>query len=96
MINASTGNVILLGGNGNAGWNSDAGLVTNAEFNLVMSVAFDPAGNLHIAVGNYVAFKVNQNSRIVSTAVGTGVSQFSGDNGPATKCIAEHPDIYRI
>ncbi len=66
------------------GYIGDGGLGTAAALNVPLGVAFDRSGNLLIAdTLNYRIRKVTQ-SDIISTIAGTGITGYSGDDGPAT------------
>ncbi len=67
-----------------AGYSGDGGTATDAELNLPVDVAFDKIGNLYIADRNNNVVRMVNNSGIISTIAGNGVSGFSGDGGPAT------------
>ena len=72
-------------GNGVAGFGGDTGWCLIAEINGPGTIRFDGVGNLYIAdVHNNRIRKVNDQG-IITTIAGTGVSGFSGDNGPATQ-----------
>jgi hypothetical protein len=63
----------------------DGGLATDATLGSPVGLALDGLGNLYIADGeNERIRKVVLSTGIISTVAGTGVSGFSGDNGPAT------------
>ena len=78
-------------GNGQSGYAGDGGLATNATLNFPEAVAFDPAGNYYLAdeAANVVR-KIDTNG-MITTAVGTGVAAYTGDNGPATKATLDSP-----
>ena len=77
------------GGTGNFG--GDGGLATAASLNIPSDLAFDAAGNLYIAdAGNNRVRKVNT-SGIITTVAGTANNGYSGDGGPATQALLNHP-----
>ncbi len=84
-VDASTGIITTVAGNGIAGYSGDGGAALDAKFNGTSGIVVDSAGNLYIAdYHNYRVRKVDANSRIITTLAGTGVWGFSGDGGPAT------------
>lgn len=77
-----SGIFLTFAGNGTAGYSGDGGPATAAMIREG-SLAFDPAGNLHItSYYNDVVRKIST-SGIITTAVGT-TAGYSGDGGPAT------------
>jgi trimeric autotransporter adhesin len=78
-------------GNGNAGYSGDGGPATNASLNQPEGLAFDSAGVLYIAdTGNTVVRAVNSKG-VISTVVGNGSYNFSGDGGPPQQASLEAP-----
>jgi len=89
-VNAKTGIISTVAGDGNYGYTGDGGPAVSAEFALELSVAVDSAGNLYIGDGNNCAIrKVTAATGIISSLVGTpgsgyGTCGLSGDGGPAS------------
>jgi sugar lactone lactonase YvrE len=86
-VDAATGNMTTVAGNGTGGFGGDAGPATQALLNGPEQVAFDPAGNMYIAdTGNSRIRMVNAQTQIITTVVGNGVSgAFTvGVTGPNT------------
>lgn len=84
-ISAQT--VSTLAGTGTAGNTGDNGLASAAQVFLPGCVATDPAGNVYTGVlGNRIR-KVAAGTNIITTYVGTGVSGFGGDGGPASAAM---------
>jgi trimeric autotransporter adhesin len=78
------GIITTVAGNGTQGYSGDGGFATAATLNLPGGVAVDSAGNIYIGdAGNNVVRKVAADGRI-STVVGIGFPDYSGDGGPAT------------
>ena len=79
-----SGIISTVAGTGAASYSGDGGPATSATFNQPINVAIDASGNLLIA--DYLNNRIRRvtPSGIISTIVGTGVSGFSGDGGPAT------------
>jgi sugar lactone lactonase YvrE len=86
MIDAATGIITTVAGNGVAGYSGDGGPATNAALNNPVDVAVDSKGNLYIAdAWNACIRRVDAETQIITTAAGTcGVLGISGDGGPAT------------
>ncbi len=82
-LDATTGVVTPVAGNGTAGYSGDGGPATSAQLNYPEGVAVDAAGNLYISdFGNHRIRKVSNG--VITTVAGNGKYGFSGDNGPAT------------
>lgn len=93
MVNASSGVITTVAGQaGQAGFEGDGGLATQALLNFPSSVAFDSAGRLLIAdMNNHVVRRVERGG-VISTVAGTpGVSGFEGDGGAATAAQLSSP-----
>jgi len=85
-LDAATGVLTLIAGNGTVGFSGDNGPATQAQLGspsgTPLGVAVDAFGNLYIAdAGNSRIRKVTNG--IITTVAGNGTSGFSGDNGPA-------------
>jgi sugar lactone lactonase YvrE len=103
-VNASTGIITTIAGNGVAGYAGDGGAATNAELNGPLSVAVDPSGVIYIAdVNNERIRAVNTTSNPITvmgvaiqpgqiqTVVGNGQAGYFGDGGPATSAEVNAP-----
>jgi RHS repeat-associated protein len=84
-VTASTGIITTFAGSGGiGGYSGDGGAPGSAKLCSPSSIAFDPSGNFYIADScNNVIRKVTLTTGFISTVVGTGVSGYAGDNGPA-------------
>jgi sugar lactone lactonase YvrE len=79
-------------GNGVTGYSGDGGPATAAQFQELVGVAVDTAGNVYIPdYNNNVIRKVNKTTRIITTIAGNGTPGYSGDGGPATAAQMDHP-----
>ncbi|GAB4088472.1 hypothetical protein GCM10028785_11410 [Hydrogenophaga soli] len=89
-VSAASGIISTVAGT-TQGFTGDGGLATAAKLNQLASLAFDAAGNLHIAdSGNCRIRKVDAASGVISTIAGS-VCGFSGDGGPATSAQLQYP-----
>jgi len=75
----SNGVITTVAGTGNDTFSGDNGLAINAGI-YPFDIALDSAGNLYIADSARIRRVSNG---VITTVAGTGVSGFSGDNGPA-------------
>jgi len=88
-LDATTGVLTLVAGNGSMGFSGDNGPATSAQLNRPEGVAVDSAGNLYIAdTWNYRIRKVS--GGVITTVAGGGSSGL-GDNGPATSASLFSP-----
>lgn len=92
-VNISSGVVTTYAGNGATGYAGDGGQAINAELSMPTGVCSDTAGNIYIADnGNNVVRKVDAVTGIITTFAGTGLADFSGDDGPATAATLVQPN----
>jgi len=90
-LDAKTGILTLVAGNGAPGFSGDNGPATSAQLNNPRGVAADSAGNLYIAdTGNQRVRKVSNG--VITTVAGNGTGGYSGDNGPATSAELSIPN----
>ncbi len=84
-VDAVTGILTLVAGNGTASSTGDGGPAPLASIYSPMSVALDGAGNLYIAEfgGNRIR-RVDHQTGVITTMAGTGMAGFGGDGGLAT------------
>ncbi len=98
MVNAATGTITTVVGNGftnmngDGGFSGDGGLATGAELNYPRAVAFDAVGNMYIPdMGNNRVREVAAvggaitAASTITTLAGTGAQAYSGDGGPASQ-----------
>ena len=84
-IDAQTGVITTVAGNGVQGYGGDGGPATQAMLNSPTDIAFDLSGNLLIAdPSNMRIRKVDMTTGIITTFAGTGVQGYDGDGAPAT------------
>jgi hypothetical protein len=84
-VNAATGVITTVAGDGTAGFSGDNGLAVNAELNQPQGLALDQQGDLFIGdAGNCRVREVSATTHDISTVVGNGTCGSSGNGGPAT------------
>ncbi len=100
-VDAITGIVTTIAGNGTVGYSGDGGLAINAQLNQPVGIFVDDRENIFIAeYGDGVIRKIDGTSGNISTIAGTGTRGYSGDGGPATaaelKCSEVFVDKYGV
>ncbi len=91
-IDAATGNISTIAGDGTYGFSGDGGPATAAHMRLPSSVAADADGNLYIAdQSNRRIRKVDAATGAISTIAGDGEFGSSGDGGRATAARMYYP-----
>lgn len=84
MVDATSGNIYTIAGNGTAGYSGDNGNAKSAQLYYPSSIAVDENNNIYIADQlNYRIRFINTTTGIIKTIAGNGTSGYSGDNGPA-------------
>ena len=72
-VNASTGVITTVAGNGTAGYSGNGGQATAAELNDPCGIAVDASGDLFIAdTGNNCIREVNASTHVITTVAGNG------------------------
>ncbi len=91
-VDARTGIVTTVAGNGSSSFSGDGGPATTAGLYSPRAVAVDGTGNVFIAEsGNHRVRRVEVGTGIITTFVGNGAFGFSGDGGPATAAELNAP-----
>ncbi len=90
-IDATTGAITRVAGNGNSGFSGDGGPATSAELDAPKGVFVDSAGNIYIADTNNHRIRKVDTFDYISTVAGTGFPGPSGDGGPATSAKLNRP-----
>lgn len=93
-VDAATGVVTTVAGNGAAGFTGDGGLAINAALRQPNTVVLDAADNLYIAdTANYRIRRVDAKTGLISTYAGGGTPPEGqiGDGGAATAAIVARP-----
>jgi sugar lactone lactonase YvrE len=92
QVEAATGVITTVAGNGTAGFSGDGGAATSASLNYPYGVAVDASGNVFIAdSNNHRIRRVEVATGVISTVAGNGTPGFSGDEGPATGTTLYYP-----
>lgn len=88
-VDAATGLISTVAGNGSVGYSGDGGPATAAALSAVSGLAVDSSGNLYIADGpTNVIRRVDASTGIITTVAGVSTGPYfgwgySGDGGPA-------------
>ena len=92
-VDASSGLISTVAGNGISGNIGDGGPAISAEMSGPSGLALDGAGNLYIAdSGNNAIRRVDAVTGVITTVAGTlGTSGYTGDNGAATNAKLTSP-----
>jgi hypothetical protein len=93
-VDAGSGLMSTVAGNGIVGSTGDGGPATSATIDNPTSVALDPAGNIYFSdSGNDAIRRVDAFTGLISTVAGTlGKHGYTGDNGPATSASFNSPN----
>ncbi|NJO02472.1 MAG: hypothetical protein HC880_12975, partial [Bacteroidia bacterium] len=91
-MDAQTGIIQTIVGNGIPGSSGDGGVATAARLNYPFGLSLDEQDNLYIADAlNHRIRKLDAASGLINTLVGTGNSGFEGDGRQATDAHLEFP-----
>jgi DNA-binding beta-propeller fold protein YncE len=89
-VNLDTGYTQIIAGNGTPGYSGDGGAATEAQINTPQRLAVDDRGRVYFTdTKNNVIRRIGAGT--ITTVAGTGVADFSGDGGPATKAALDNP-----
>ena len=85
-VDAQSGVITTIAGNGEAGYSGDGGPALRASLNEPYGIAIDRAGNIFVADRlNRRIRRIDAANRTITTLAGTGEAVFSGDGGPAAR-----------
>ena len=85
-VDAATGIITTVVGNGLDGNTGDGGAATQARIGRPMALRFDAAGNLYFCdIGYHVVRRVDAQTGAIKTVVGCGEKGYSVDGTPALK-----------
>ena len=91
-VNAATGIITTVAGNGASGYSGDGGPATSAQLSGPTGVAVDAAGDIYIAdYWNQRIRKVTAATGVITTAAGNGTEGYSGDGGQAATAELNYP-----
>ena len=92
-IDAQTGVITTLVGDGQAGYSGDGGPANRARLNEPYSLTVDDNGDIYIVDRlNAVVRKVDGATGIISTVAGNGEPGYGGDGGPGTLAQLREPN----
>ncbi len=93
-VDAKTGIITTVAGNGKKGFGGDGGKATEAMLNEPYGIELDAEGNLWIVDRlNFCVRKVDAKTAFISTVAGTGgKSGFAGDGDAANKALLVEPN----
>src|SRR3954447_24539356 len=92
-VEAATGIITTVAGNGAAGFSGDSGPATEAALNEPYGVVVDRAGNIYTADRlNRRVRRIDRGSGIITTLAGTGEAAYSGDGGKAAQAGLAEPN----
>ena len=92
-VDARTGAITTVAGNGEEGYSGDGGPAAHAALNQPYGIVLDRAGNLYIADRlNRRVRRVDAASGVITTVAGTGEAAYSGDGGPADRAGLAEPN----
>jgi sugar lactone lactonase YvrE len=91
-VDAKSGIIRTVAGNGASGFSGDGGPATSAALALPQRLAIDSLGNLYVAdlLNNRVR-RIDAATGVITTVAGTGAADFSGDGGQATSAALNNP-----
>jgi hypothetical protein len=92
-VDAASGVITTVAGNGEKGFSGDGGPATSAALNEPYGVVVDRAGNLYIADRlNRRVRRVDAASGVITTLAGTGDAAYGGDGGPPEAASLVEPN----
>jgi DNA-binding beta-propeller fold protein YncE len=92
-VDARTGVIATIAGNGDKGYSGDGGPAIAASLNEPYGVVVDRAGNVYTADRlNRRVRRIDAASGAITTVAGTGEAAYSGDGGPAASAGLAEPN----
>jgi sugar lactone lactonase YvrE len=91
-VDAATGIITTVAGNGQSGFSGDDGPATSASLGPTYGVAVDARGDVFLGdlINNRIR-RVDAVTGIITTVAGNGVEGYGGDGGPATSASLNWP-----
>jgi streptogramin lyase len=90
-VQASTGLIFTVAGNGTSGYSGDNGLADSAELGAPYGIFVDASNNIFIADANNTVRKVSGSTGIITTVAGTGMPGYTGDSSLAVNAQLNMP-----
>jgi sugar lactone lactonase YvrE len=92
-VDAQSGVITTIAGNGEAGYSGDGGPAVRASLNEPYGIAIDRAGNIFVAdrLSRRIR-RIDAANRTITTLAGTGEAAYSGDGGPAARAGLAEPN----
>ena len=91
-IDATTGLITTIAGNGTQGYSGDHSLAIAASIDSPTGLALDASQNIYIAdTHNHRIRRIDATTSIITTLAGTGTPSFSGDNAASTAATLALP-----
>src|SRR5947208_814212 len=92
-VDARSGGITTVAGNGEPGYSGDGGPAMRASLNEPYGIAIDRAGNIFVADRlNRRVRRIDAANGSVATLAGTGEAVYSGDGGPAARAGLAEPN----
>ncbi len=95
-VDATTGVISTVAGNGTAGYAGENVAATSAMLNYPLGIAVDSAGNLWIADNDNNRVRRVTAAGLISTVAGLGTQGSMGDGGPGTAAQVDHPSCVAV
>jgi sugar lactone lactonase YvrE len=92
----TTGIVVAYAGNGQSGYHGETVPASSARIYFPRAVRIDSSGNVYCTSDEGRILKVDRNSNIVTTVIGSGTFGYSGDGGDALAASIRAPDDFWI
>jgi sugar lactone lactonase YvrE len=92
-VSKANGSISTIAGTGVTGYNGDGIPATIAQLSAPSGLAFDTVGNLFIVdMYNCRIRRIDKNTSLISTVVGSGTSGYTGDGGLAISAQIQYPE----
>src|SRR5260370_20239175 len=92
-VDAHSGLISTVAGNGDKGYSGDGGPATAAALNEPYGIVLDRAGNIFVADRlNRRVRRIDAASGVITTTAGTGEAAYGGDGGPAARAGLAEPN----
>jgi len=92
-VDAASGIITTIAGNGDKGYSGDDGPATEAALDEPYGVVVDARGNLYIADRlNRRVRRIDAVTGVITTLAGTGEAKYGGDGGPASRAGLAEPN----